>query len=130
MSPDLVEHLVSALNAIPDVVAAYLFGSLVHGGDTAQSEADVAVLLRETPGLETVGELIAACQDALERDDVDLVVLNGASPIPAFEAISGKRILTQDPETTAAFESIVSREFEDESARCARAWRLPRPAEL
>jgi hypothetical protein len=44
---------------------------------------------------------------------IDLVVLNADNPILAFEAISGRFLCKNDLEKTAAFFSLVCREYED-----------------
>jgi len=46
-------------------------------------------------------------------EKVDLVVLNQADPILAFEAISGRFLCKNDQDQTAAFFSLVCREYED-----------------
>ncbi len=43
--------LVAFLATQPDVVAAYLFGSLAHGCATPRSDVDIAVLLTRAPVL-------------------------------------------------------------------------------
>ncbi len=123
MSSDLAELLAPALAGFPDLVSAYHFGSSARG--QGSGDVDVAVLLSRQPDHEVIGSLLAALQDALGRDDIDLVILNSAAPILAFEAISGRRIVTGDAEAAAAFESLTSREYEDEWARIQRALRLP-----
>ena len=61
--------------------------------------------------------VLATSQDILKTDGIDLCLLNSASPIMAFEVISGKRIFTNDLHKTAKFESLVMCEYEDENAR-------------
>ncbi len=125
ISTEAVDRLARGLAQVPGLVAAYLFGSHGRGNAAASSDVDVAVLLNGVPDLDSVGGVLAVCQDTLEREDVDLVVLNTATPILAFEAISGRRILTVSPSETAGFESLVSREYEDELARLTRASSYP-----
>ncbi len=122
MSGDPAELLSSALAGFPGLVTAYHFGSSARG--ESSGDVDVAVLMKSPPDHEVIGALLAAIQDALGRDDVDLVILNSATPILAFEAISGRRIATADVEAAAAFESLTAREYEDEWARMQRAQRL------
>ena len=69
-------------------------------------------------------DLRAALQNALNYDDIDLVVLNGASPILRFEAICGRAVYTADLAARAAFVSLTAREYEDEMAQYQRALNL------
>ena len=66
------------------VVAAYLFGSVARGDDGPTSDVDVGIVLaagpaRDMAALENVGSLHADLERRLRRD-VDLAVLNDASP--------------------------------------------------
>jgi hypothetical protein len=72
------------------------------------------------PTLDELAVLRSALQDALAFDEIDLVVLNEASPILRFEAISGRPVYTSDLEARATFASLTAREYEDEMAQ----WRL------
>jgi hypothetical protein len=55
-------------------------------------------------------------------DYVDLVVLNKASPVLAFEAISGKNLLCKDPSFQAEFVSLTCRLYEDSMAMLERGF--------
>jgi len=123
--PERIERLSRGLAGVDGLLAAYLFGSQARGVARPTSDLDVAVLFSHAPEGELVAAALDKCQDALLRDDVDLIVLNGASPIMAFESLSGQRILTNSPNEVAAFESLVAREYEDEMARLDRASRYP-----
>lgn len=46
----LINHIVEYLNRQPEVLAAYIFGSLARGRFRADSDIDVAVLLAPTVG--------------------------------------------------------------------------------
>lgn len=61
-------------------------------------------------------------------DLVDLVVLNHASPILAFEAISGVNLLCRAQTFQAEFFSLTSRFYEDDMAMLARGLRYRRAA--
>lgn len=63
-----------------------------------------------------MADLRADLQDALRFDDIDLVVLNDASPILRFQAVSGRRLLCLDEEQMASFVSLTAREYEDAMA--------------
>lgn len=57
----------------------------------------------------------------VDFDEIDLVVLNQASPILRFEAVSGLPVYTSDMEARATFVSLTAREYEDEMAQWRRA---------
>ncbi len=46
--------------------------------------------------------------------ELDLVDLNHANSILAFEALCGHRLYVRDPETVAAFSSLVARQYESD----------------
>ena len=86
-----------------------------------QSDIDIAVLYAQKPDYESVRSVLAIAQDTLRTDDIDLCVLNDTSPILAFHAISGNRLLMFSPVRVTAFESLVARQYEDETDRIERA---------
>ncbi|MDW7711666.1 MAG: nucleotidyltransferase domain-containing protein [Deferrisomatales bacterium] len=104
------------LSTHPRVVAAWAFGS-AQGGDVRRGgDVDVGVLLAGEASLDELAELRADLQQALRQDDVDLVILNRASSILRFEALSARRIFCRDEAATAAFASLTAREYEDDVA--------------
>ena len=83
----LVESLKQHLHARPEILEAYLFGSLSRGQAQSHSDVDVAVYV-DPVGLPDspfgyAAELTAALATALGSDAVDLVVLNQAPPLPS-----------------------------------------------
>src|SRR5438876_672521 len=76
----------------PEIQAAYVFGSVASGRARADSDVDVAVLLdrRVRPGriLKYRLKLMADLGTALHRSDVDVVILNEASPVLAHRVLS------------------------------------------
>lgn len=110
------ERVRPLFEARPDVVCAWAFGSARHGRVRPGADLDVAVLWAAPPGLDELADLRADLQKRLEHDDVDLVVLNRARPILAFEAVSGRRLFCRDPQATAAFVSLTARQYEDDVA--------------
>lgn len=100
--------LVQALGERRDLAAAVLFGSGAAGRLRANSDLDLALLFAQgqVPDglalLDMRGEL-----ELLAGRDVDLVVLNGASPIIAHQAIkNGKLLVCRD---RWAYETYVMR---------------------
>lgn len=75
------QEILEALQTLPlekrGVVVGILFGSTARADAGPRSDVDVAFLLQE-PFEPTVKlDLIGDVQDALKRDDVDVVILNG-----------------------------------------------------
>lgn len=82
----------------PEVVAIYLFGSQASAQAGPLSDLDIAVLLDESrvmskrhlmPHLRFIGEVMHACR----AFDVDVVLLNEATPLLAYEVIRGGHLL-------------------------------------
>jgi len=66
-----------------DVVAAIVFGSAARGDTRPDSDIDVAVLFTREAAERGINrsELIADIMGVLKRNDVDVVILNRASPL-------------------------------------------------
>lgn len=111
------ERLIQALDR-PDVVAAMLFGSQAREDAGPLSDIDVAVWL--APGLTPAREadvaldLGAAAAGALRSDEVDLVVLNRATPVLRHRVLrDGVRLLERDPRQRVHFETHALLEYLD-----------------
>jgi uncharacterized protein len=91
------------------VVSAYLFGSRVRGGAHRESDVDVGVLLdrgrfpqrldRSRARIDLLSEAIAA----LNRNEVDLVILNDLPPRFARTVLQGELLFCRDSEAEFAF---------------------------
>ncbi len=113
-------RLGSYLAAVPQVVAATVFGSARDGWIRPGSDLDVAVLFDRPPAADAFLRFYADLCDQLPGvEKVDLVVLNQTEPILAFEALRGRFLCKNDPDQTAAFFSLVCREYEDVMAMVA-----------
>ena len=99
----------------PRVVLAVLFGSAQDGTVRSGSDVDIGVLL--SPAL-TPLEFYSFCLELSARlstiPELDLVDLNHAGSILAFEALCGRRIFVRDADSVAAFSSHVARQYEDD----------------
>lgn len=104
-----------------NVLAAWHFGSTAQGRFRPGADIDIGVLFVRHPSLDALADLRSDLQKVLNYDDIDLVVLNGASPILRFEAVSGRAIYTADLEARATFVSLTAREYEDEMAQYQKA---------
>ena len=93
------------------VVLAYLFGSQAEGRARPASDVDIAVLLpHNMMPLKTFDKqfkLIAELEDALGVREVDVVILNAAPPLLAFEVVKHGKVLYEDPMTRPAVDFAV-----------------------
>jgi hypothetical protein len=103
-----------------NVMAVWIFGSARGGTVRAGGDIDIGVLFDRKPFLDELAELRNCLQTVLAFDDIDLIVLNDASPILRFEAVSGRPVYVTDLERRDTFVSLTAREYEDEMAQ----WRL------
>lgn len=98
----------------PCVVAVWGFGSRARGEATASSDVDLAVLLDREVSLREELRLRSRVVEELHRDDVDLVVLNGAPPLLRYEVVSaGARLFARDEGAADRFEEQAVREAFD-----------------
>jgi predicted nucleotidyltransferase len=98
------------------VLAGWVFGSACQGMVQSGSDLDIAVWFEDTPSLDQRLDLLMKLQQAVGFEEIDLLVLNGASPISRFEAISGRLVFCRDQEKYAGFASLTAREYEDAMA--------------
>jgi len=99
-----------------NVQAAWVFGSAREGSIKPGSDLDIGVLFFAASSLDERVMLREQLQKSLSFDDIDLVILNEASPITRFEAICGRRVFVRDRSRWAEFFSLTAREYEDEMA--------------
>jgi predicted nucleotidyltransferase len=93
-----VQAIIGYLETQPAVLAAVLFGSAAAGRLRPESDLDLALLFAEdrVPDAFAALELRAVLEQRVHRD-VDLIVLNQASPILAFQAVKkGQLIACKD----------------------------------
>jgi predicted nucleotidyltransferase len=103
------------LRSHPKVVFAYLFGGLARGERRPLSDVDIAVCLADTVGaadakLDILGKII----DILGTDEIDLVILNTASPALAMNVLRKKRVVADNnPAMRHRFESLAFKKYFD-----------------
>ncbi|MBE0618674.1 MAG: nucleotidyltransferase domain-containing protein [Proteobacteria bacterium] len=100
----------------PNVLSVWAFGSAQGGEIRPGGDLDVAVLFATAPSLDELADLRADLQQLLGQEDVDLVALNRAPSLLAFEAVSGRPFFCRDPGTRAVFVSLTARQYEDDRA--------------
>jgi predicted nucleotidyltransferase len=103
-------------SADPSVVCAYLFGSTARGEQHGRSDVDVAVLFDPPPPATLLGpaaQLQGELENALSRD-VDLVVLNRASPDLVHRVLlDGILVCERDAAKRVRFEVKARNEYFD-----------------
>ncbi|MCR4405968.1 MAG: nucleotidyltransferase domain-containing protein [Anaerolineae bacterium] len=100
------------------VILAYLFGSQAEGTAGPLSDVDIAVLLGPEVPRERWGDvqldLIGDLASLFHRDDVDVVILNRASPLLAHRVTTrGQVIYEPDPLARTRFEVEALRRYVD-----------------
>ncbi|HEC36053.1 MAG TPA: nucleotidyltransferase domain-containing protein [Anaerolineae bacterium] len=88
--------LVAFLATQPDVIAAYLFGSLAEERATPRSDVDIAILFADASDPLAVGDRQLQLMGELERfadREVDVVVLNTAPPVLQHQVLRHGRLL-------------------------------------
>jgi len=105
----LTERITDVLSARPEILEAYLFGSLARGAGQAHSDIDIAVYVEEEkiePGLFGYrSELTAALMSGLGTNSVDVLILNRAPPLLYHRVLrDGTRLLSRDLRATTVRE--------------------------
>ena len=91
----VLETLEGYLSGLPEIHFAYLFGSLAKGTENRLSDVDVAVyldpefLVRPHPehSYGYKAHLIAELMSQLTTNEIDIVILNHASPFLRFQVL-------------------------------------------
>ena len=111
----LLPNAAACLESAPDVVFAYLFGSLAKGAPKPLSDVDIAVYLKEdSDAIETKMTLLGDLIDCLQTDEIDLVILNTASLTLQMSIVESKQIIVDKaPFVRHRFESLTMRKYLD-----------------
>jgi predicted nucleotidyltransferase len=75
-----------------EVSLAFIFGSFAEGRLNKESDVDIALLFRVEPDISTLTDIMNGISDIVKRD-VDIVVLNNASPIIRMQVLRKGRLL-------------------------------------
>ena len=79
LSPELLQrHLTAICRKYSEIAFAYLFGSCATGEQTAMSDVDLALYLKKESDFSFNKLLLfhGDCCRALQRNDIDIIVLN------------------------------------------------------
>ena len=120
-SPNLEEVTRAVANCVSsreEVLAAYVFGSVVAGRTRKDSDIDVAVLLGEDISRSRMFQyrlnLMADFGAALHRLDVDVVILNEAPPLLAHRVLSkGKLVFERSASARIRFQVATANRYAD-----------------
>jgi predicted nucleotidyltransferase len=106
---EIVRRLRERLEAEPDVLFAYLFGSVARGRAGPLSDVDVAVMVKDGVDLARRHlDLIGAVSEAVGSDGADVVLLNEAPISLAFRVIrDGVVILSLDEKARIRHKAMV-----------------------
>lgn len=128
---DTPEYYTARSEAVADVARRagidliVLFGSAVRGRLRRESDVDIAVrFVQGRPGFEAEALVAAELHQALRPPrELDLVVLNGASPLLLAEvAADGVVLYAASPEVWPLFRLYARRRFEDTEKYRRRRW--------
>ncbi|SHF32456.1 type VII toxin-antitoxin system MntA family adenylyltransferase antitoxin [Caloramator proteoclasticus] len=96
-----------------DIKLVYIFGSYAKGTNTKNSDLDIAILLGEYTPYDKIN-LISELAGILNRDDIDVVILNDANSILKFQVIKyGKIVYKVSEYEKVIFESKTMDEYMD-----------------
>ena len=94
MNKDLLDKLVNKYK----ITLIVLFGSYAEGKVRDDSDIDIGIYLEDKIGVKEETNLIEDMVHAFKRDNIDLVILNTASPVLRFEVVrNGKLLFERTP---------------------------------
>lgn len=97
-----------------NIMLIYIFGSYAKGTNIESSDLDIAVYLEGQPDGFIQLDILYDLVGILNRDDIDLVILNNVDEILKFQVIKyGKVIYMKDLYSKVIFESRVMSEYMD-----------------
>ncbi len=110
----LQQSIASAFDRRPEILAAYVLGSVVSGKAVKESDFDLAVVVDNNKNLsfEKIYDLISSI--SFPRN-LDLSVVDkSSSPLFLFQMISkGKKVYIRNHQETDAFEAFVMHNYYD-----------------
>ena len=115
----LIPEAAAYLQSSPDVLFAYLFGSLAKGKPLPLSDIDIAVYLAEGADIHEqkmgiLGKLI----EILQTDEIDLVILNKSPLTLSMQILKSKKVMVDKvPFIRHQYESLTMRKYFDFSIK-------------
>ena len=110
-----IRVLKEVLEKDKNVIFAYLFGSQVSGLATEKSDVDVAIYFKFPPrGMKKLDYAVRI--ENLVKKEIDLVVLNEASPFLRFHILrTGVPLVVKNSEILAKFKEKAMRDYDEYS---------------
>ena len=114
MDQNIKSRLSEALENIPEIDFAFLFGSAVTGELCRSSDIDIAVYLNQDLTLDLISKIVSEVEK-ISGHTCDLSILNQSTEIFSFEVLKGELLFVRESkiELYAGFYSITCREYED-----------------
>jgi uncharacterized protein len=117
-APKKIPEVVDLLSADPDVIALYAFGGLAKGQLKPLSDLDIAVMvsnmLTNTERFEKQLQLLSTLNRLFRTDEIDLVLLNDASPRFAHSILrDGKLLFCRDFKVLVNFTEYIRKRYFD-----------------
>ena len=92
----------------------YVFGSYAKGTNTENSDLDIGILINGDTSLMTRLSVLNEMVGILDREDIDLIILNEADEVLKFQVIKyGKLIYVRDLTEKVLFEARAMSEYMD-----------------
>lgn len=109
----MVKKIICLISDRNDIKFAFIFGSFASKQMTPSSDLDIAIFFYNTLDFNEINELKEKLAGAL-RKEVDIVVLNSASPIIKMQVLKkGILIINRDPKTYNEFFMKTMNEYDD-----------------
>lgn len=105
--------LANIFSNFPKVKAVYLFGSHAENKENRYSDLDLGILLEDNFDKMIKVDLLVALTEH-NFNDIDLVLLNNASPLVSFEVVKHNKIIyKRDDFDSNSYFSLTVRKFLD-----------------
>lgn len=83
---DIIEMLKEYFKDKEEILLVFIFGSLVGGHMTGESDVDIAILFKRMPDFKEILHLKDDLSELIKRE-TDIVVLNNSSPIIRMQVL-------------------------------------------
>ena len=109
---DSLRNTLQALTDRKDFLLVFLFGSFAKDCSTIDSDVDVAIMFKNIPDFYEVNDLKDELSSHIGRD-VDILVLNTASPIIRTQVLKYGRLIKKDSKVYNDFFVRTLNEYND-----------------
>ena len=113
ISRSIVKQLKTFFKDKTDAALVFLFGSFVRKQITAYSDIDIGIFFKKAPDIYEINDIKEDLSASLKRD-VDVVVLNDASPILRMQVLkNGILIIERDKNDFSIFYGDTVKQYDD-----------------